>query len=739
MELASLVAGSEESIVRRRPVWVLAVAALVLVTAVVPAHASPPWPQFGRDPGHSQVAAADATVTPQNVNTLQRLFSTTLSDVADGSPVYASGVSTASGVRNLLFVTTHNGTTVALDADSGSIVWSMQVGPGSCKINNGSTACYTTAAPAIDPSGQYVYAYGLDGKAHKYVAGTGSEITTGGWPETTTIKGFDEKGSGDLAVATAANGTSYLYVPNGGYPGDGGDYQGHVTTINLTTGAQTVFNTQCSDQPVHFAEKPATPDCAQVQSAVWARPGVVYDPTLDRIFFVTGNATYAPASHDWGDTVIALSPDGSGQPLDSWTPPNFQHLQDTDEDLGSTAPTLLPKVSGSAFDHLAVQGGKDAQLHLLDLADLSGQGGPGHTGGELADVNVPQGGQVLTQPLAWTDPSTGTTWVIVVTGSGISGERLTADATGKPVLTTAWKTTASGFSPVLSNGVVFYVTGGGLVALDARTGNRLWTNGINGGVHWNSAIVIGSTVYYTDASNHVAAYRLPTGPNSVSAGQQLTAGQAVSSTSGQYQLVMQSDGNLVKYGNGRALWSSGTQGHAGAGLTVQTDGNAVIYSASGQPLWATGTVGAGTANSLLIQDDGNLVLYGPNGAVWAGGRAGADTLSVGGRLSGGQTLLSADERHLLLMQNDGNLVIYGPHGAVWGSGTARTGVGLPDLPTTVFQSDGNVVYYPAPGQPGLWSSGTPGRGSIALVMQNDGNLVLYDASRAIWASGTAGR
>ena len=52
-----------------------------------------------------------------------------------------------------------------------------------------------------------------------------------------------------------------------------------------------------------------------------------------------------------------------------------------------------------------MQGGKDAKLRLLNLDDLSGQGGPGHTGGEIGPlVDVPQGGQVLTAPAVWINP-----------------------------------------------------------------------------------------------------------------------------------------------------------------------------------------------------------------------------------------------------------------------------------------------------------------------------------------------
>ena len=56
-------------------------------------------------------------------------------------------------------------------------------------------------------------------------------------------------------------------------------------------------------------------------------------------------------------------------------------------------------------------------------------------------------------------------------------------------------------------------------------------------------------------------------------------------------LSMQIDGNLVIYDASRrnALWATGTTGHPGAFLSVQEDGNVVIYAKSSVPIWATGT------------------------------------------------------------------------------------------------------------------------------------------------------
>src|SRR4029077_15188449 len=141
--------------------------------------------------------------------------------------------------------------------------------------------------------------YGIDGKAHKYQVGDGTEITTGGWPQTITLKNNVEKGASGLTIATSG-GVNWLYVVTDGYGGDGGDYQGHVTTVNLSTGAQVVFNSMCSNLFMHFVNNgtPRTNDCNLgtttgggpggrdgQMSGIWGRPGVIYHAQTNRIYF----------------------------------------------------------------------------------------------------------------------------------------------------------------------------------------------------------------------------------------------------------------------------------------------------------------------------------------------------------------------------------------------------------------------------------------------------------------------
>jgi outer membrane protein assembly factor BamB len=471
------------------------------------------WLQFNGGPAHSGNNQLETLINVNNVGQLLQKFQVSLPDVEDGAPVFLENVSTSSGVQSLLFVTTRDGHIIALNAQTGATVWSHQNGPNGCISSNGGT-CYTTSSPAIDPNRLYVYSYGLDGKVHKYQVGNGTEVTTGGWPVVTTLKAFNEKDSSPLTTATS-QGTSYLYVVHGGYPGDAGDYQGHVSTINLATAATNVFNVMCSNKTVLFLVAPKTPNCASKGSAIWGRSSAVYDAGTDRIFIATGNSTGGAwnGSTLWSESLLEIHPNGTGTatgPLDSFTPASFQDLDNGDADLGSTSPAILPVPANSNVQHLAVQGGKDALLRLVNLANLSGMGAPGHTGGEIQILSVPQGGEVVSQPAVWVNAADGSTWVFVGNGNGLSGLQLTFDGSGNPSLVPQWQlgSQSAVSSPLVANNILFYVGSGQLTAYDPTTGTQLWTSGQVGGTHWESPIVANGMVYVTDESAQLSGFAI---------------------------------------------------------------------------------------------------------------------------------------------------------------------------------------------------------------------------------------
>ena len=90
------------------------------------------------------------------------------------------------------------------------------------------------------------------------------------------------------------------------------------------------------------------------------------------------------------------------------------------------------------------------------------------------------------------------------------------------------------------------------------------------------------------------------------------------SVDGQYELTLQGDGNLVIYQHLHAAkWSTRTNGTPANRLVMQGDGNLVLYGPTGKVYWATMTQHKG-GNRVVMQSDGNLVIYdGINRAVWS--------------------------------------------------------------------------------------------------------------------------
>ena len=213
----------------------------------------------------------------------------------------------------------------------------------------------------------------------------------------------------------------------------------------------------------------------------------------------------------------------------------------------------------------------------------------------------------------------------------------------------------------------------------------------------------------------------------LSAGETLQPGWFLLSPNHQYELVMQaSDGNLVLYQGGHALWSSGAQG-AGAYAVMQSDGNFVIYN-GGAARWWSNTSGFAGAQ-LVLQDDSNLVAYHAGHPVWDWGSGYLGNQLIGWTLRPGAYLLSPNHQYELVMQaSDGNLVLYQGGHALWSSG--GTGAGA----SVTMQSDGNLVIYN--GGAARWNSSTAGFPGSSLVLQDDNNLVIYQGSNAIWDWGS---
>lgn len=294
-------------------------------------------------------------------------------------------------------------------------------------------------------------------------------------------------------------------------------------------------------------------------------------------------------------------------------------------------------------------------------------------------------------------------------------------------------------------GVCIMQNDGNLVIYPPDASNVVWASGTDGNPGSHLTIQDdGNVVIYHPNGHAVWATNtwLPTGPtasgSTMQSGHVLNPGDATRSASGRYTFVYQTDGNLVLYDGGQALWASGTDGRPDGVAIMQGDGNLVVYVRNGRPVWASGTDGQ-PGNQLAVQDDGNVVVYRSDGhPAWAtntwipsGPVAGGDSMQPGQVLEPGTTLTSVGGRYSFVYQGDGNLVLYDGGQAPWASGTDGRGTGV-----CIMQGDGNLVIYVRGGRP-IWASATDGHPGSHLVVQGDRNVVIYQPDgHPVWASNT---
>jgi outer membrane protein assembly factor BamB len=174
---------------------------------------------------------------------------------------------------------------------------------------------------------------------------------------------------------------------------------------------------------------------------------------------------------------------------------------------------LLPDIKqGTQTYHLLVQGGKGAAcsacsgvgLHLLNRDDLSGRGGPGHLGGDVATAQAPGNCEILTAPAV--SQHAGQIWVLYANSCGVAGYQLIHSSGRSFALSQRWFVGVGGSTPVLSGGVLYVAHDGEIRGYNPSSGAVVWRAPGIGGVHWEYPLVVGHRLYMTDENGHVTAY-----------------------------------------------------------------------------------------------------------------------------------------------------------------------------------------------------------------------------------------
>lgn len=144
----------------------------------------------------------------------------------------------------------------------------------------------------------------------------------------------------------------------------------------------------------------------------------------------------------------------------------------------------------------------------------------------------------------------------------------------------------------------------GNLVLYRATGAPAWYSGTYGQPGLTLQVTGQATAQL--AHNSAVVWRNPVAQGILWRGQSLAEGQTLSDAAGDF-VIMQSDGNFVRYrSTGGAAWSSNTF-VPGSHVVMQADGNLVVYSATGKALWSSGTWG-GSSTFLALSRIGILHL-----------------------------------------------------------------------------------------------------------------------------------
>lgn len=216
---------------------------------------------------------------------------------------------------------------------------------------------------------------------------------------------------------------------------------------------------------------------------------------------------------------------------------------------------------------------------------------------------------------------------------------------------------------------------------------------------------------------------------------QLTPGRKLSSLNGQWELVYQTDGNLVLYQQGYLRWQSNTSGQDAGTAVMRGDCCLCLYDPEGVAYWTATPDAPNSAGRLVLDDWGNLQVLVGDSAVWAAVKSpprstlhpSGNTLGPGEKLTPGQRLQSPNGQWQLVYEVDANLVLYLDKHRVWTTATSGKVAGQ-----AVMQSDGHFVLY-NPQHVFYWKTGVLGFSDGRLVLDDEGNLVvLRGADEVAW-------
>jgi len=334
----------------------------------------------------------ETTLTPALVqeSTFGKLFTQPVDGQIYAEPLVLANVKiSGQGTHTVVYVATENDSVYAFDGNSNTgnnanPLWHTSfINPAQGittvpSSDYGTDAIYPqvgiTGTPVIDPNNgtlyvvaatkqngvyyQTLHALDVTSGAEKFggpvvisaqVKGTGSG-SSGGYLSYDPFRSNQRPGllllNGSIFITWSSHGLENEFV-----------YHGWVIAYNETTLAQVgaLCITANGDQ-----------------GGIWQGGDGPAADTLGNIFLMTGNGTFDAntGGSDYGMSYVKISTKGNLEVADYFTPYNEYQESEEDYDLGSGGSLLLPYQSGSSTPYLAIGGGKDGNLYVVNRNDM---------------------------------------------------------------------------------------------------------------------------------------------------------------------------------------------------------------------------------------------------------------------------------------------------------------------------------------------------------------------------------
>lgn len=407
---------------------------------------------------------------------LVQKWATSLGTYLDSPPVVAADVTVGSETETLVFVGSEHGLFEALNASSGAVVWSAQLGwqygnPPAC----GQSPFGITDSPVIDRSTGRVYV--VDGLDELYAFDLATGAVAPGYPVALSSEvAYEHVWSG----LTLLDGTLYVAVASNC---DIGPYYGRVVAVDTSTAQVTA---------TFYADGPTGP----YGGGIWGWGGASVSPAGDQLFVGTGNTLGSNTNAGYGDAVVKL--DLPSLSVSAFDQPG---IPQGDNDFGGSP--VLFQAPGCPAD-FAIEN-KIGSLYLYEQGDV-------HLGPvQVLAMAKPSPTDFIGDP-AWS-PSTDLLYVgDPTTANGFEHGLVALSMNASCQLQLAWQrelgtgnTVVS--PPTVARDVVYYADGTGdkLFALDAKTGRVLWRQTLGGPV-FAPPVVVDGRVYVVSWDGDIYAF-----------------------------------------------------------------------------------------------------------------------------------------------------------------------------------------------------------------------------------------